>query len=278
MFTVNKSKTFTQIAVVYLIALISFWSFNKLTNQPPGGSLDLAFGAIYGLMALLGAIYGLITAKQWGGLKSSLGLVTLCLAAGLAFAEFGQLIFSYYNIISKVEIPYPSLADVGFFGNIPLYILACFYLAKTVGVQASMKKIGVKLLALLLPLVLIGAAYKYFLSGYEFADVGKLTVFLDFGYPIGQAVYVSFALFILLATSNRLGGLMRSRILLILFAFFAQFAADFNFLYQTKNETWTNGGYGDVLYLLAYFLMTISLIRLSAPFKTVATTIEDEVK
>ena len=44
--------------------------------------------------------------------------------------------------------------------------------------------------------------------------------------------------------------------------FFAQYLADYNFLFQNSRGTWYNGGYGDYLYLLAYFLMSIGIIQL----------------
>ena len=59
-----------------------------------------------------------------------------------------------------------------------------------------------------------------------------------------------------------LGGIMKNRILFILFAFFAQYLADYNFLFQNSRGTWYNGGYGDYLYLAAYFLMTFGIIQL----------------
>ncbi|NDC31981.1 MAG: hypothetical protein EBZ58_13855, partial [Bacteroidetes bacterium] len=85
---------------------MGFWVFISLTNQ--NANYKLAFGATYGLMALLGAIFGLLNANKWGGRKSALGLTIIFLSVGLLFAEFGQLVFSYYNIIKSVEVPYPS--------------------------------------------------------------------------------------------------------------------------------------------------------------------------
>jgi hypothetical protein len=38
--------------------------------------------------------------------------------------------------------------------------------------------------------------------------------------------------------------------------------ADYNFLYQASDGTWINGGYGDVLYLISYFLISFGLMQL----------------
>ncbi|MEK7602962.1 MAG: hypothetical protein AAB459_01825 [Patescibacteria group bacterium] len=227
----------------------------------------LLFGATYGAMALLGGIFGLMYAKVWGSLRSSLGRAILYLSSGLLFAEFGQIVFSYYNIVSKVDIPYPSLADLGFFGNIPLYILGGLSLAKVLGVRISIKKSPIKLLVgIFLPVVMLASSYLLFLKNYDFTDITNLQVFLDFGYPLGQATYVSIALVILLSVGKMLGGVMKKPIMFLLLAFIAQYIADLNFLYQNYHDTWINGGYGDYLYLIAYFAMAVSLIIINRSF------------
>lgn len=259
----SKSKLITKLVIALFVLLTAFWVYMTVAHQSSG--YRLTFGATYGLMALVGAVYGFSQARHWGGHKSALGQTILLLAAGLAFAEFGQLVFSYYNIVKQVDIPYPSLADIGFFGNIPLYILAGISLGRTAGARLSLRKAGVKLVAFVIPAISLFSAYYFFLQDYDFSQSTGLQTFLNFGYPLGQATYVAIALFVFLAVNGKLGGLMRTRILMVIAAFVTQFAADFNFLYQSSHGTWINGGYGDMLYLIAYFVMTISLIRLCAP-------------
>ncbi|MDO8483179.1 MAG: hypothetical protein Q7S86_05185, partial [bacterium] len=53
----------------------------------------------------------------------------------------------------------------------------------------------------------------------------------------------------------------------ILTALVVQYVADYNFLYQFSLGNWINGGYGDYIYLISYFLMTIGLINLGTTFK-----------
>ena len=108
-----------------------------------------------------------------------------------------------------------------------------------------------------------------FLKNYEFDWSNLLKVFLDFGYPLGQAFYVSLALLTFLLSKEFLGGLMKPKVLIILFALAVQYMADYNFLTQVNNGTWINGGYGDYIYLLAYFLMTIALINLGSVFEKI---------
>ncbi len=223
----------------------------------------LIFGAVYGtIITLFVSLFGFSTAKYWGGMKSIMGKAIFFLSAGV-FAQFlGQLVFSFYNIILGVEVPYPSLADIGYFGNIPLYVLGIIYLAQASGLKLSLKSFGSKLQAVFIPIIMIAISYTLFLREYDFASSDLLTMVLDFGYPIGQGLYLSIALVTYSLSVKTLGGIMRSRIVFILAAFVMQYLADFNFLYQHLVGTWYNGGYGDYLYLIAYVFMGIGLFQL----------------
>lgn len=227
------------------------------------------FGASYGLMAVLGGIVGIRIAQHWGGSKSIMGKAILLLSFGLLAEEYGQIIFSYYNIFAHVAVPYPSLADIGFFGNIPLYIIGIIFLAQASGVHFSLKKLSSKIQAVLIPVAILAYSYFFFLQRYEFDLSNPLKIFLDFGYPLGQAFYVSLAFLTYSLSNSILGGIMKNKILFLLLAFVIQYLADYNFLFQSSSGTWLNGGYGDYLYLLAYFVMTLGIIQLNTALKKI---------
>src|SRR3990167_2539072 len=145
------------------------------------------FGALYGIMAMYGGVIGIEASKRWGGIHSLMGKAILFLALGLLAAEFGQIVFSYYNIILHIEIPYPSVADIGFFGNIPLYTTGIFLLAKASGIQITLKKAYGKVSIIIFPLIMLFLSYLFFLQGYEFDWSDPILIFLDFSYPLGQA-------------------------------------------------------------------------------------------
>ena len=262
------------IVTVFFIEFVVGWSIIQLIDSPE--ELNYYFGAVYGLVALIGGVYGVKVSKKWGGAKSSLGRTVLYLSLGLLFAEFGQLVFSYYNIFLSEPAPYPSVADIGFFGNVPLYILATMSLYSVVGLKRKASNNALKFIAIaIVPPAMLFSSYWIFLREYSTEGLSKLNVFLDFGYPIGQALYISIALVILVSVSGALGGVMRPRIWMLFLAFIAQYVADFNFLYQVYHETWQNGAYGDLLYVIAYYLMAVSLIYLSMPI--IAKTRDDSL-
>lgn len=254
-----------KIIVFFFILLTLWWSTINITGLK-NPFQNYFFGAIYGLMALGGGLYGLSVAVKWGGFRSAMGRAILFFSLGLLFQEFGQLIFSYYNMVLGVEVPYPSIADIGFFGTIPFYIIGALYLARASGVQFSLKRTSAYLQIIIIPVILLITSYLLFLKDYKYDFTQPMQVFLDFGYPMGQAIYLSIAILVYSLSKNLLGGYMKNRILLLILAFFIQYLADYNFLFQNSRGTWVNAGYGDYLYLLAYFMLTLGIFELNAVY------------
>lgn len=220
------------------------------------------FSAAYGVMALWGALWGIKTSAAWGGTKSLFGKAILMFALGLFAQEFGQLAYSFYANILHVEIPYPSIGDIGYFGSIPLYAYGAYLLAQTSGIKFAIQSGFDKVKIIFFPVALLVISYTLFLRGYEFDWTNPLVIFFDFGYPLGQAIYISIAILTYVMCRRVLGGVMRSRVLLILAAFLLQYAADFMFLYQNSNGTWEGGRLNDYMYLVSYTAMTIALLEL----------------
>lgn len=261
-----KKESSAKIALLLLVILTVWWVLLNLSGLKEELH-NYLFGASYGLMAVLGGVVGIRIAQHWGGLKSVMGKAILLLSFGLLAQEFGQLVFSYYNVFLHVQVPYPSLADIGFFGNIPLYTLGILLLAEASGVHFLLNKLSGKIQAVVIPAILLSFSYFFFLQEYEFDWTNPLKIFLDFGYPLGQAFYVSLAFLTYSLSKGVLGGIMKNKILFLLFALVIQYLADYNFLFQSSNGTWLNGSYGDYLYLLAYFFMTIGIIQLNTVLK-----------
>ena len=254
-----------SLLVLVLFLFFSGWFAGTYLPGPLHGKSTVLLSEVYGVVALIGGIYGLSVAKNWGYFKSYFGRAIILISCGLLLQEFGQLAYSYLNSIKHVELPYPSIPDIGFFGSIPMYILAARYLIKGLGIASIVKKNHVKLLVgVLIPEIILAVSYWFLLKGYSTEGKSSLAIFFDYGYPIGQAIYVSLALIILLSVSRLLGGLMRIPTLLLLLAYLIQYLSDFNFIFQTIHETWGPGMYGDYLYFTSYCLLFYSLIRLNS--------------
>ncbi len=269
MVEITKKEFVAKIAVSFFVLMTIWWVW-IFTSGARETQQNYLFGALYGLMALWGGAWGIVIARKWGSFSSTIGTSIIVLSLGLLAQEFGQLVFSYYNIFLGIEIPYPSIADAGFFGSILLYIYGIFLLARASGIKFSLNTLVNQVQVVLIPLVILALSYSMFIRGYELDYSDPLRIFFDFGYPLGEAAYISLAILTYSLSRNLLGGIMRNKILFIVVAFIMQYIAEFNFLFQSSRGTWINGGYGDYLYLFAYFVMTLGLIR----FKTTADDLE----
>lgn len=258
-----EKRQASYIALTFFILYSLWWVYLQVGVASDNVQYEF-FTGTYGLLALFGGIGGLYIAKHWGGWKSLMGKAVNLFALGLLFQEFGQIAYSYlyYIYFNGAEVPYPSVGDIGYFGSIPLYVIGTLALAKASGCKINMKSLQKTLSAVMIPALVLISSYVIFLQGYEFDWSHPIIIFLDFGYPLGQATYVSLALLTYYLSRKILGGVMQSKIRYILIALAIQYCADYTFLYQTKQGTWLAGGLNDYLYLLSYFVMTMALFNL----------------
>src|SRR3989304_1255187 len=177
-----KKYNLSKIAIVGFI-FFTIWWINLFLSGTKSESSNYLFGAIYGpVMSLFGAVGGLYASRAWGGWKSVMGRAIILLSLGLFSQAFGQIVFSYYGIFLGIEVPYPSIADIGFFGYIPMYFYGIMLLANASGVKLKIRPITSFLQVIIIPLGMLIFSYKLFLREYEFDWTQPLTIFLDFAY------------------------------------------------------------------------------------------------
>lgn len=217
------------------------------------------FGCVYGIVALWGGIRGLVVAKQLRRQKN-LSFALLMFAIGLLLQVFGQLCYSTYSFVWGVIIPYPSVGDIGFFGSVLFYIAGVLFLAKASGVSLKLQTFKNQLLATIVPLLMLLIGYLLFLQDYQLDLSDPIRVFLDFGYPLFQAVYVSVAILIYLLTRDTAGA-TKNQVFLIVIALIWQFICDYTYLYQVSRGTWEVNGLNDYMYLVSYVLMSLAVLR-----------------
>ncbi len=258
-----------QTDIVLMVVITIWWLFVKPFSPDAIVDAKHFWSSTYMLISIMGGIFGLIISKYWGGYKSIIGKAILCFSVGLFLQSFGQLIYNYHTLVTKIEAPYPSLGDVGYFGSVLSYIYGVLLLGRATGLKVSSKTYSNKILTIVFPLLMLIFSYFFFLKGYQFDWSKPLTVFLDFGYPFGQAIYVSLTLLVLFVSRKFLGGIMRRPILLLLFALVVQYICDFNFLYQANHGSWYAGGWGDYLYAISYFIMTLAIIYIGFAFEKI---------
>lgn len=265
-----SSKIVIALPVAIFSIFTLWWIYMLQQELESTRNMRQLWGATYQVLAIYGGVLGLLSAKKWGGYKSLLGRTVLAFSVGLLLQSFGQTYSSYYVFSNNVEAPpYPAIGDIGFFGSVIAYIYGVILLARVSGMKVGLKQTVNKAAIFVVPFLLLLVTYAFFIRGHEY-DWSNLTLtVLDLGYPIGQALYVSVALSLLIISRKVLGGMMRKPIMFLTFALVFQYFSDFMFLRQALAGTWYVGNINDFLYSASYLLMTLSLIEIGMTFKQI---------
>lgn len=259
-----------MVSVVLLFCLFVVWWLWDYTSGNKISYGLFSYPYMYFLVALAGGVDGLYVAHKWGGLSSYLGRIITFFSFGLLAQVFGQISYTYYYAILSVEVaPYPSIGDVGYFGSVLLYIAGSFLLLRLLAKTARSRENERMdmLLVFASTAVMFLVSYLFLLKGYVFdgSDIAKGV--LDISYPLFQSFYVSLAIAGLLLIGSRLGGTGKRGMLFLLVALVVQYISDFVFLIKANSGTFYAGGPTDLLYLIAYFFMTMAIIELDLVFE-----------
>jgi len=211
------------------------------------------------LVPLIGGINGLFLSKKWGGWQSVIGRSLVFISLGSLGWSFGDFVWSYFNLVEKIAIPYPSLADLGFFSMIPLWSLGMYFMIKAIGGKFAWRSLHGKIVVIVLPVLGFIVSYFLFLKGITLSGQFDWTKFLDIAYPLGDTMTITFALIAFGVSTRMLGGRMKLPILILILGFVAEYFADFSFSYGNSNGIYFNGSWIDLIYLTAQFLVVYGL-------------------
>lgn len=266
--TFVRNRLLTIVTLLFVVITGWWLTVNPLVADALVDKKNI-WSSSYEFISIFGGICGLFITKHWGGRKSILGRAVLAFSIGLFLQSFGQVVYNFYTLVEKIQAPYPSLGDIGYFGSIFAYLYGVICLARYTGVNISFKSLANKILVFIIPIGLLALSYFTFLKDYQFDWTNPVKVFLDFGYPLGQAFYVSIALLVLILSRKFLGGILKKPVLLLVFALVIQYVSDSNFLFQANNGNWYAGSIGDFLYAVSYFAMTVAIIYIGNTFQQI---------
>jgi diguanylate cyclase (GGDEF)-like protein len=237
-------------ALVLCVALVA--GFAVVLRVKPGGELfTQSFDDIgEAIAATLGAIPCFWRAVRTSGRWR---LSWAFLGAGLAAWSIGEWIWSYYEVIEKSEVPFPSLADAGYL-LFPVFCLAGLFLrpsAAFVG-RARLRVLldGTMVVASLFILswaTALGAVYH---AGAQ--DTFSLVVSL--AYPASDLVLITVA--VLVASRARLD----AGLVLLVGGLTSMAVADSAFAYLVAAGTYGTGAFTDVAWVAAFLAIGVSAL------------------
>ena len=259
------TKASACICVFYIVLLV-WWltiQFSKITST----DFNLAFAFAYGLIPLFGGFVGFHQARKWGLFKSTMGKALFFLSVGLLTWGLGEMIWSYYNLVLRVEVPYPSWADASFIVSWPLWAVGVYYLSFATGARFGLRSAMGRLQLIAIPLVAAVASYYLLVivarqGSFEIAG-GLLKIFFDIAYPLLDVLILTLALLIYGLSFKYLGGRYKWPVLIVLLGFVVNYFADFGFSYTTTVRTFYNGNWVDLLFTSAMFLLSFGISSLN---------------
>lgn len=264
-----KQRPIQVLLAGYIISM-PYWVWIQATGQVNTAHNYIWSLIILGIVPVIGGIFGILLSRKWGFLHAALGRAIFFLSAGVMAWGIGSVIWAYYNLVLGVEVPYPSLGDVGYLLSYPFYAIGLVNLGKGIGAYHKLKtKLG-KIALILVPLLGMAVTYFIFISvarggEFDFQDSSALKILFDIGYPLGDAIVVTAIGLIYGLSYKAFGGRFRWPINLLFAGQFLLYLGDFSFSYGTTQGTYYIGNLNDLLFVHALFFIAVGVNALNIP-------------
>lgn len=209
----------------------------------------------YGLNFILAAILCFKYLKAHPLYRSSL----IIFGISFTFFSVAQIVWIYYNVIVRTEVPYPGPADL-------FWLL--FYPTMALGFTTLLAKLKATLtftnyIEIIITSGIIFLLLSSFLSLNETQiGVSLLTQFFNYAYPVLDAILIALGITILRSQA----GHIIPQLLYFIFAFVLLAAGDTIFAYQNTLETYWNGNIVDLIYAISGALFLLGIINLPTLF------------
>ncbi len=244
-----------RIVTIGAIALLAYhvWiQANNLHNT----IYAYVYNWLYGLIALLGAISG-IRYYRSTTTKDVFADLVLFLGLGMVCQWYGVQVWFYHNL-RGINAPFPSIADLGYVGIIPIYTFASIRLVLVKTYKQAYQKI-----------IMIGFYVLVVLACYSFymrIDSNRwnqiVQSFFDLVYPAGEALPVSLALYAIVFLQKSQSSHIRLATLVFFFTIIMQFLTDYAFIRSIASGDYVNAGGVDLLYMCAYLVATYAILTI----------------
>ncbi|MDP9235886.1 MAG: diguanylate cyclase [Chloroflexota bacterium] len=180
----------------------------------------------------------------------------LFISAGVLSWGLGQAVWSYYELIAH-RAPFPSGADVGYLGMIPLMLTGVALLPAARDMRGDRLKVGLDALIVMTALVTVGW-YAVLGPIYTSADSTWTEKIILLAYPAGDVLLMCG-----LVGGFARGWIARGNVALVpLIAGIVLFiVADFGFAFLTVNEAYASGDPIDIGWPLGFLFVTYAVIR-----------------
>lgn len=214
---------------------------------------NFLFNLAYAVIYLFGAIIALLKFRQFQGIPK-LRKSMLFFSAGMFFYACGLIVWTYYNLVLKIPIPYPSLADVFFLLYYPGVIFGIYYMIRSFGSEIT-RKLTVE--GVLVFVVFFSLLYVFLNQTSLGTSVPALARLLNVAYPLADSILITLAITVL---RTEKGIATHPNILYFVLAFFLLATADTLFSYRSSTGMYWNGDISDFLFSVSGFITALGFL------------------
>jgi hypothetical protein len=249
----QRSRRTLVFSLLLLFGLLIGWNILLYRNELRSSNWNYLFNVAVATFYILAFVVAFVRSRA-ARIPQLSRKVYLYL--GLAALSWGiaTLIWTYYNLILKIGVPYPSFADLFFLLSYPLLGAALINLHESYGSLRSPKAVREAMLIVAVSTIAIFA----FLNRPDLSpDLGLVKNLLNVAYSLGDVLLVAIALIEL-----RSGHAKKNKGLYLLIAFLLlQAGGDFLFAYRNNAGTYWNGDVADMLFGASAFMLALSVAQ-----------------
>ena len=254
-------KVFVWVAAVTVLLVLGFITW--LVFRIGGDLVTIAVDDIgEAVAAFAAALCCVLAARRHTG-RQRLGWALL--AASAATWGVGEVVWSVYEVGLGIEVPYPSAADIGFLGAMPLTAagILCFFSTS----RGTSTRLRLWLDGAIVFLALLFVAWTLGLrTVYLDPEDPLFEKIIDLAYPVGDIVIGT----ILVLAIRRARDELHGRLLLLLGGLAAISIADSAFAYLTATGAYgANGSLLDAGWVAGYLMIGLAALWPAAPARKV---------
>lgn len=247
----ESSRKILTIFVIFYSVFLIFWSLYLYTVSEKTTFLNYSYNLGYALSFFVGGFLGIVYGIK-RNLRTDIGKALLFLGSGLASYGIGLVIWFVYNSALRIEVPYPSLADVFFLLFYPSIAVGVVFLLKSF--QVPIKNLMIfDSLAILVVISL--TIFIYFALIIQPNSENILEQVFNILYPVGDILIITICLI-----GIRVSPVRHWYLLLLIGGVFVASLADLTFAYRTAREIYWNGDIADMLFAIEAGLLSLGII------------------
>ncbi len=215
--------------------------------------LNYYYNLASGLFFLLPLLQTLRAYRRTSPLGPALPLWTISFLS----LTIAQLVWSYYNIFTQTNAPFPGVGDVFWLTFYPCQLAILLVVNNNIKLKWNLETI--------ITFVFLVSIFTFFTTSFLFLSLDLtqplLTNLLSFAYPFADALLAALGLTLL--QNQRASG---SRYLsFFTFAYFLFMVGDVLFAYTAGNQTYWNGNFVDLIAVAGRFFIALAAVEFLKP-------------